>query len=112
MLLHDEVKIKSDLVYCKHTGELIGFANLGETNNALVDFEKQLEDECTNGKPNIADYMLVFMVRGITTRLEYPLAHFPCSGCITADFPLDFPSALGSSETLGDYQFKGDRQYL
>ena len=28
VLLHDEVKIKSDLVYCKHTGQLIGFAFL------------------------------------------------------------------------------------
>jgi hypothetical protein len=102
VLLHDEVKIKSDLVFCKHTGELIGFANLGEINNALIDFEKQLEDECTNGKPDIASYMLVFMVRGITTRLEYPLAHFPCSGCITADFifPLLW-EAVKHLETIG-----------
>ena len=102
VLLHDEIKIKSDLVYCKHTGQLIGFANLGEVNNALVDFEKQLEDEYTNGKPDIASYMLVFMVRGITTRLEYPLAHFPCSGCITADFifPLLW-EAVKHLETIG-----------
>ncbi len=68
----------------------------------LVDFEKQLEDECTNGKPNFANYMLVFMVRGITTRLEYPLAHFPCSGCITADFifPLLW-EAVKHLETIG-----------
>ncbi len=86
ILLHDEVKIKNDLVYCKHTGELIGFANLGNFNNALVDFEKQCQSEGANCTPDIATYMLVFMVRGVSTRLEYPLAHFPCSGCITADF--------------------------
>ncbi|CAB3995756.1 Hypothetical predicted protein [Paramuricea clavata] len=77
VLLHDEVKIKSDLVFCKHTGELIGFANLGEINNALIDFQKQLEDECTNGKPDIASYTCLF----------------------------------SCSESLGDYWFKGDRQY-
>ena len=102
MLLHDEIKIKSDLVHCKHTRQLIGFANLGQANNALVDVEKQLEDEYTNGIPDIASYMLVFMVRGITTRLEYPLAHSPCSGCITADFifPLLW-EAVKHLETIG-----------
>ena len=69
VLLHDEVKIKSDLVYCKHTGELIGFANLGEINNVLLDFEKQCQDN-TNPVSDLAASILVFMVRGITIRLE------------------------------------------
>ena len=89
VLLHDEVKIKSDIVYCKHTGELTGFANLGDVNNALVDFEKQCQNETSNA-PDIATYMLAFMVRGVSVSLEYPLAHFPCSGCTSADliYPL------------------------
>ena len=101
VLLHDEVKIKSDLVYCKHTGELIGFTNLGETNNRLLDLEKECQEE-SDMTPDIATYMLVFMVRGITTRLEYPLVHFPCSGGATADllFPLVW-DAVRYLETLG-----------
>ena len=83
--LHDEVKIKNDLVYCKHTGELIGFANLGEINNSLVEFEKQFENEMST-MPDIASHMLVFMVYGVTTTLEHPVAHFPSANCITADF--------------------------
>ena len=101
VLLHDEVKIKSDLVYCKHTGELIGFANLGEINNVLLDFEKHCQEN-TDPMPDLATYMLVFMVRGITIRLEYPLAHFPCHGGITADsiFPLVW-DAVRHLETIG-----------
>ena len=102
VLLHDEIKIKSDLVYCKHTGELIGFANLGDVNNSLVDFEKQCQNEIANCTPDIATYILAFMVRGVSTRLEYPLAHFPCSGCTSADliYPL-FWDGVRYLETLG-----------
>ena len=85
ILLHDEVKIKNDLVYCKHTGELIGFASLGEINNSLVEFKKQFENEMST-MPDIASYMLVFMVYKVATTLEYPVAHFPSANCITADF--------------------------
>jgi uncharacterized membrane-anchored protein YhcB (DUF1043 family) len=101
VLLHDEVKIQNDLVYCKHTGELIGFANLGEINNSLVEFEKQCQDEMSR-TPDIASYMLVFMVRGVTTTLEYPVAHFPCGNCFTADFlfPLVW-DAIRHLETIG-----------
>ena len=35
----DEVHIKEDLVYDKHEGTLIGFVNLGDTNNHLLQFE-------------------------------------------------------------------------
>ena len=101
ILLHDEVKIQSDLVYSKHTGELIGFVNVGDINNALVDFEKQCKEEIVNATTDIASYVLVFMVRGVATRLEYPLAHFPCNGC-TADllYPLLW-DAVRLLETLG-----------
>ena len=31
-LVFDEVKIKEDLVYDKHSGELVGFVNVGDVN--------------------------------------------------------------------------------
>ena len=34
-LVMDEMYVKEDLVYNKHSGELVGFANLGETNEQL-----------------------------------------------------------------------------
>ena len=39
-LVIDEVHIKENLVYDKHEGSLIGFANLGDTNNHLLSFEE------------------------------------------------------------------------
>ena len=41
----DEMHIKRDLVYDKHTGELIGFTNLGDMNMHLLNLEKSL-DQC------------------------------------------------------------------
>ena len=38
----DEVHIKHDLVYDKHEGCLIGFVDLGEVNNQLIEFENAL----------------------------------------------------------------------
>ena len=32
VMVMDEMYIKEDLVYNKHTGALVGFANLGDTN--------------------------------------------------------------------------------
>lgn len=32
-VLFDEVKIKEDLVYDKHSGEIVGYVNLGEIMN-------------------------------------------------------------------------------
>ena len=39
VLLMDEVHIKNDLVYDKNEGRLIGFVDLGSTNNRLLELE-------------------------------------------------------------------------
>ena len=39
ILLIDEMHVSEDLVYDKHTGELVGFANLGDVNQHLLAFE-------------------------------------------------------------------------
>ena len=36
VILMDEMYIKEDLVYEKHSGTLIGFANLGQVSNQLL----------------------------------------------------------------------------
>ena len=38
-LVFDEVKIKDDLVYDKNTAEIIGFTNLGNINNHVMELE-------------------------------------------------------------------------
>ena len=59
-------------------GALTGFANLGEINNHLLAYESQLaEDRAERGE--LAHSMLVIMVRGFFSRLEFPYAQFPCT---------------------------------
>ena len=41
-LVMDEMHVKVDLVYKKHSGELVGFANLGATNDQLLQFQRDL----------------------------------------------------------------------
>ncbi|KAH3783283.1 hypothetical protein DPMN_161218 [Dreissena polymorpha] len=39
-LLFDEIKINEDLVYDKHTGQLIGYCNLGDVANEMMQFSE------------------------------------------------------------------------
>jgi len=86
-LILDEVHIKEDLIYDKNEGTLIGFSNLGEINNHLMRFEKDL-----NGEPrsisDIAGTMLVIMVRGLVSKLNFPYAQFACAN-LTGDQLVD-----------------------
>lgn len=70
-------------MYKKHSGTLIGFANLGEVNNHLLAFEQslQVEEDSTSsaGAQLLAKTVLVFMVRGLFSSLRYPYAYFLCS---------------------------------
>lgn len=81
-IIFDEIQIKQDLVYDKHTGELIGYCNLDAVGNELLELEKAT----TNFSSELAKCMLVIMVRGVATSLKFPLAGF-ATNSITADFP-------------------------
>ena len=88
-LILDEMHVKEDLVYDKWTGELIGFMNLDEISLHLSKLEEDLlanlddddgdevsEDSTT---ATLANSVLVFMVRGLFTSLQFPYATFPCN---------------------------------
>jgi hypothetical protein len=78
-LLLDEVRIKEDLVYDKHTSQIIGFINLGDVNNQLLQFQRSQTSDMDNPlPPPVAKHMLVFMVRGLFSKLEFPYVQFPC----------------------------------
>jgi hypothetical protein len=73
VLVFDEMKIKNELVYQKHSGQIIGYVNLGSVENQLM----QLEDDMYgNSQCQVATHVLQFMVRGLTMKLNYPVAHF------------------------------------
>ena len=69
-LVFDEVKIKEYIVYDKHTGQLIGFMNIGEVNNQLL----QLEQVANRQLHNLN--WLTLMVRGLLSGLDFPYASF------------------------------------
>ena len=80
-LVADEMYVKEDLVYNKFTGELIGFANLGDINEHLI----RLELEITNSTDEaLAKTLFFFMVRGLFIHLNFPYAAFPCK-CAKGD---------------------------
>ena len=95
----DEMKVKEDLVYNKHSGEMIGFVSLGDINKDLSEFEETCSIE--RDHPSIAKQLLVFMVRGLLFKLEFPYAHFTSRG-VTADylFPIMW-EAVQQLEAIG-----------
>ena len=79
-LVFDEVRVKEGLVYDKHSLQVIGFVHLGDINDQLLKFERaQTRDSQEAVTPPIAKHMLVFMVRGIFSKLEFPYVQFPCA---------------------------------
>ena len=71
-LCFDEVKVKEGIVYDKHDCRVVGFVDFGDVNNTMSEFEQSTD----GGRPEIAKHMLVFMVRGIFFRLNFPYAQF------------------------------------
>lgn len=71
VLLFDEMKVLSNLVFDKVTGELIGFVDLGDPDVNFAVLEKADE---------IASHALVFLIRGVCTQLKFSLAYFATSG--------------------------------
>ena len=67
VVVMDEMKIQSNLVFDKHSGDLIGFVDLGDpmTNYA------SLGDEDV-----IATHALAFLVRGMCSDLKHVIAYY------------------------------------
>ena len=70
-LAFDEMKIQSNLVYDKYSGEPIGYVDLGNPDINYTTFVK--DDE-------LATHALVYYVRGIATDLKFCLSYFATNG--------------------------------
>ena len=80
-LIFDEMKIKSGLIFCKSTGKLVGFSEIGDINDVTSGFERTVREEKTSAsEPSLARYVIVFMVRGIFSSLCYPFGYFASEG--------------------------------
>ena len=71
----DEVKIREDLVYDKHTGQVIGFVDLGDFNNQLHTFTESCESY-TTFKPDTVATRLFSWLEGYSPTLS---THMPSS---------------------------------
>jgi len=99
-LVLDEMYMKEGLFCNKHTGELVGYADLGEINNLLDDYEQQIDGSETAPRA-LGKCMLVFMVRGLFTPLKFPYVQLPAANTKGADiFPL-FRQAIKHLTRLG-----------
>lgn len=85
VLIWDEMKIKNDLIFNKHTCELVGFANIGDVNSQLDKIEQLYREGSVSAHRKVATHILLFYVRGLLSDFEYPYAHFSTTG-VTADY--------------------------
>ena len=102
VMLMDEMYVKEELVYDKHTGGLVGFVNLGEINSHLLAFEHSIAQDGTPLQAeSLATTMMVFMVQGLLCELSYPYVQFPCHK-VTGQLLFDpFWEAIFRLERLG-----------
>ena len=70
------MRVKSNLVYSKSTGTLVGFMEIGSINDEFLKFQDSMESQNSgnNIEREFASYVLVYMVRGIFSNLCYPFA--------------------------------------
>ena len=81
-------------------GALMEFINLSETNDHLLKFERSLEEGGLTLQP-LANSKMVFEVRGLFTRLQFPYAQFSCAS-VSGDLLYDpFWEAVCRLERLG-----------
>ena len=89
ILTFDEMKIQDSLVWDKHTGDLIGYVDLGD---AEVNYATLKNAEV------IASHVLVFLIRGIVNPFKFSLANFATTSATQVQiFPL-FWKAVGILE--------------
>ena len=74
-LILDELNIKEYIVYSKHTGKILGLANLSKTGNQVEDLLAKIEGHSNDYKT--ATNMLTLFVRGLTSTFKHSFAHFP-----------------------------------
>lgn len=81
-LLHDEMSIKSDLVFDSRSGKAVGF----------------VRSKKDGGEDELATHVLVFYVVGITSQISLSLGFFPTAGVSAMQMFAIFWQAVGFLE--------------
>ena len=98
------MRIKSNLVYSKSTGRLVGFTEMGNINDEFRKFQDTVESKNSgnNIEREFASYVLVYMVRGIFSNLCYPFAYFASTGFNAAQL---YPCTIEATKVLTSLGF-------
>ena len=73
----DEMKLKSGLVYNKHTGALSGFVDLGSSNRDMELAVSGCGDQDESSAGQLAEQVFVFLARAVfKPSLSVPIAHY------------------------------------
>ena len=88
-MMFDEMKVKSGLVYNKHSGKIVGFTEMTDIGNEIERFERGMKDDEEDQMRGVATQVMAVMVRGLFSKYEYMIAYFPGQG-FTSDqlYPL------------------------
>ena len=80
VMLMDEMKIQENLVWDKHTGDLIGYVDFGDAELNYATLQKSAD---------IATHVLVFLLRSVVNPFKFSLANFATTGATSSQmFPL------------------------
>ena len=103
ILMMDEMHIKGDLVFDHYSGRFIGYTNLGNVTDKLSEFERFVEERHGQTSPPLplAKSMMVFMVRSLFTKLQFPYAQFPVVSVSGDQLYEPFWEAIGRLENCG-----------
>ena len=104
ILLVDEMHLKEELIYDKHSGKLVGFVDLGDINNHLTRFEQALSYDDNNDDPvtqSLAKSMVAFMIRGLFTSFKFTFAQFPCVNLSGEQLFFPFWECVAHLERIG-----------
>ena len=71
ILLFDEMKIKSGLMYGKSSVTVVGFAELADINEELNEFDRAVNG--VNQEKKLASHVLFVMARGLFKHINYLL---------------------------------------
>ena len=80
VMLMDEMKIQENLVWDKHTGDLIGYVDFGDAELNYATLQKSTD---------IAPHVLEFLLRSFVNPFKFSLANFATTGATSSQmFPL------------------------
>jgi hypothetical protein len=90
VLMHDEMSIKSDLVFDQRSGNIVGY----------VDSQSWTFNQKEKTNYNLASHVLVYMIVGVCSNLKMTVAYFATSNPTAEDLYPFFWEAVGYLETF------------